>query len=83
MSLTQTVVALIEEAGRATADDILPDCEGYTREQVLRAIGNAQQTGWIVKVGAVGNLGIFEPVPRPAAPRPVASVWEFAQRVGR
>jgi len=85
MSLIQVVVALIEEAGSASADDILPDCEGYTRQQVLAAIQNAAQLGHIVKVGKAGTglgngLGIYEPAPKPPGPRPVASVWEYAQR---
>jgi len=85
MSLIQVVVALIEEAGRATADDILEDCEGYSRTQVLAAIQNAAQLGHIRKIGKAGTglgngLGIYEPVPKPAGPRPVASVWEWASR---
>jgi len=85
MSLIQVVVALIEEAGSASADDLMPDCPGYSRAQVLSAIQNAAQLGHIVKVGKAGTglgngLGIYEPVPKPAGPRPVASVWEFAQR---
>lgn len=86
MSLIYTVVGLIEQAGRATRDDLLPHCPGFTAEQVSRALGNAKQDGLIHQVGTVGTrrMAIWEHGPAPQKPqafkrhgRPVSCVWEL------
>lgn len=85
MSLVHHVTALIEEAGTGTVDTIMKDCPGHTREQVIRALGNARSTGLLHTVGYAGRPGrgkmaIYAPAPKEAPPpRPrVASVWEWA-----
>lgn len=59
MSLIQTVVAMVEEEGQATADDlfsILKD-EGKTREQVIRALQNARASGFLLSSGREPRRG--------------------------
>lgn len=94
MSLIQTVAALVEEAGTAHADQLLPDCPGYTRQQVISALQNAAQLGLIHCVARrcagrpLGALpGIYAPGRSGETPKlrraPVASVWDYAQRMGQ
>ena len=44
-ALTHIVIGLIEEAPGSTVDDLLPDCEGHTRQQVLAAVHWLANTG--------------------------------------
>jgi hypothetical protein len=57
MSLTSRLVAMVNERGCATADDLLPECKGYTRAQVLKALQNAKTTGQIDSDGHVPIRG--------------------------
>lgn len=86
MSLIQIVSALVEERGTATADQILPDCDGFTRTQVINALQNAAHLGLIrcakrlgPSAGRSTRLGIYEPIERSYG-RPVSSVWELGAR---
>jgi hypothetical protein len=47
LSLIQTVVNLLKERGCGTVDDLHPLLPEFTREQVLRALSNARQAGWL------------------------------------
>ena len=87
MSLIQHVTALIEEAGTGSVETIMKDCPDHTREQVIRALGNARTDGLLRTVGYAGipgrkgaKVAIYAPAPKEAPPpRPrVASVWEWA-----
>jgi hypothetical protein len=47
MSLVYTVVSLMQSARSATVDDLLPMLPDYSREQVIKAMQNARQAGWL------------------------------------
>jgi hypothetical protein len=47
MSLIQLAADLIRERGHGTVDDILPEMDGYSRDQVIKALNNATQYGLI------------------------------------
>lgn len=55
--LLQQAVAMVAERGRATADDILADCDGKSRDQVIKALQNAVQLKLIERVGVVRGRG--------------------------
>lgn len=85
MCLTDTVIALIEEAQCATVDDLMPEIEGYTRQQVMTCINNAVSLGRLTRIrrggpisGAGGSLpGIYGPAAQKARPLPPNSVWQL------
>jgi hypothetical protein len=47
MSLIYTVVTLMRSLQSATVDDLYPMLPDYTREQVIKAMQNARQAGWL------------------------------------
>jgi hypothetical protein len=60
MSLTDQVIALLEEDGPATVDDLLPKIEGdYTRRQVMVCLRNATFAKSIVKVQRGATKGRY------------------------
>lgn len=91
MSATQLVSALVEEMGHATVDDLMPEMEGYTRQQVLSALSNAVQTDLLEcdgpgpRRGIGGGRGSLPATYRPKRAteqrRPASSVWHFAQQI--
>jgi hypothetical protein len=94
VNLTEIVVAMVQEAGKATVDDLMPDLPGYTRRQVQACLRNSAYNNLLVclsrgehKGGGTsfrGRLpGVFAPVPEPSnveCPRPANSVWEWGTR---
>ena len=56
-SRTQTVIALVKERGQASADDLCPLMPDCTREQVLKALENAKDQGWLDCAGHVARKG--------------------------
>lgn len=89
MSAIQLVTALIEELGCGTVEDLMPEMDGYTRQQVIKALGNAAYAGLIRCDGYAGSRrGPGASGARPSTyraivkthARPVASVWQFAEQ---
>lgn len=85
MSTYQQVGKAIQEAGRATVDDLAPMFSDMTRKQLRGAIQNARNFGLIVVLEAGRSLGsdgfagaIYGPVPPPA--RPVSFVFDLGAR---
>lgn len=87
MTATEEVVRLIERRGSATVDDILPDMEGYTRDQVWAALRWATYTRKIAcdggsrKVGGSRKGGSLPATYRAVKKPIVASVWDLALAV--
>jgi hypothetical protein len=94
--ITQSVAAAIFALGRGTVDDVLNHVGGrLTRQQVLKALGNAKKRGLISIVGRTQNLGKTGGGPKGIYARateentrrvegmpvakPAASVWDTAQ----
>ena len=88
MSLTQAVIDLVAERGRATVDDLCAELaeEGYTRHQVKRSLQNARFRGLLTctrgkGLGKGSEPGTYEvkvvQAPVSAPIRPVASVWQL------
>ena len=90
MSLTQTVADMVSERGAATVDDLLPELaeEGYTREQVIKALQNAKHRGLLenrrgkgLGPGSMPSTYTPKRTPKQRAAAPsigrVASVWEL------
>lgn len=86
MSQYARAAAVIEERGHGTVDDILPELEGMTRKQAIRALINAARHGLLTCDGrtfAIGRRGTVPAIYRPAVKtygRPVSSVWELGAR---
>ena len=91
-ALTHIVIGLIEEAPGSTVDDLLPDCEGHTRQQVLAAVHWLANTGRLrcerqggrgIRLGG-SNPGRYFPVAKAieeTGRRPVIScVWDLGGR---
>lgn len=92
MSLMTLLVDLIQERGQATVDDLMPEIEGYSRQQVLDALKNAAYRKRLDCItgrrgaGRKGGLpGIYklaeEEVARrapPVLPR-INSVWQLGE----
>jgi hypothetical protein len=57
MSLTKTVVALIEENGPSTPDDLMAELPECTRRQVMQALHNARFQG-LLDVSRGKGLGV-------------------------
>lgn len=81
MSLIDAVTALVKRAGRASVDDILPDCHGHTRKQVLYALRNASMRDlvhWVAHSLATGKRGkqpgIYAPGPGPMKVKPAPRI---------
>jgi hypothetical protein len=81
------VVALIEERGSGTVDDLMPELEGVTRGQAIRALINAARAGRIACDGRKFQRGRRGTVPAtyrviipPVHQRPANSVWEWGAR---
>lgn len=84
MNLTREAAALVIAAGAATVDDLMPKLEGFTRQQVMRALKAATDAGLIESDGWTGpRPGGSTPATyraiRPRRSRPAASVWELAR----
>ena len=48
MHLTQIIVGMVMERGRATIDDVMPQlAKDYSRRQVLMAFHNAKESGFL------------------------------------
>lgn len=93
MSLIQTVVAIIEEDGPASVDELVPQIQGKTRKQIMAALHNARHLGLLQVVtrpprsGKPGSgsfpaqYGLPSPTGEIVRPelrrRPVNSVWEL------
>lgn len=91
MSLVQILARMVGEQGRADANRLTSELEGYSRKQVIRGLQNAAARDLIHCIGRsqeVGKhgkaVGVYAPGPKPKrkqmpAPRRTASVWEYAQ----
>lgn len=90
MSAIQIVTALIEELGSGTVDDLMPEMEGYTRRQIIKALGNAAYEGHISCDGYAGSRkgpggvgakpATYRAIRKQTSARPAASVWQFAEQ---
>lgn len=79
----------------ATADDLYPMFEGYTRQQVIKALQNAKTLGWLESDGhqprrgkGAGSGGVcttyrvkVSEAQAVANRRPVSSVFQLGERV--
>jgi hypothetical protein len=92
MRLIEQVVALVEEMGQATVDDLMPDIEGdYSRRQVQVCLRNATYTKRLVTLERGATLGryggtlpsLYGPAKPKEAPRPVSSVFEMGDRAAK
>lgn len=92
MSAIRLVTELIDERGSGTVDDLMPEIDGYTRQQVLNALQNAAAIGLITcdgrrppqKGSRLAKPGTYrtkktEPTMRR---RPVSSVWQLGACAG-
>ena len=93
MSLTKTVAAIVEQRGKATADEIHSLVEGVTRYQVVNALANARRIELVhchghapkrvdgVFVGSEPEVHYPGPNPkgkeRAISTRPPNSAWEL------
>lgn len=90
MSLTQTVIDMVEERGSATENHLLPKLaeEGYTRAQVRKALQNARFRGLLdVRKGKglgkgsePGTYTLAKPAAAPCHSVRLASVWDLGAR---
>jgi hypothetical protein len=89
-NLIAIVTDIIRELGSGTADDVLPECEGFTRDQVMQALQNAKHNGYLASEGRqpkpkgrkAAGLMIYCIAPEPERAPPANSVWQFAERMG-
>jgi hypothetical protein len=92
MSAVERVTQAVKQLGEATVAQITPQLSGLTHRQILDALANAKDRGF-VRVKVPGNykggrptvweFGAFVKRQRkPQAPRlkPPASVWDMANR---
>ena len=94
MSATRQAAALIEERRSGTVDDILPDMDGLTRKQALKALDNAVYNKLIVcdgvrpprrkGEGRGSKPAIYRAKPKEEYQGPrFGSVWQYAQQAER
>jgi hypothetical protein len=87
MHLTTQVLRLISDRPGSTADDILPDCEGYSRKQVMSSLHwltseeklRCHEQGGLTAPGRGGSFPA-KYYPKNEKPRPANSVWQLAER---
>jgi hypothetical protein len=88
MSLVYTVSILTAKRGPLSIDQIAadPDCEEYTREQVLGAVRNACTRKAMHCISPNGRVGIYAYGPPPdkkakaARPLPANSIFQLGER---
>ncbi|MBA3773856.1 MAG: hypothetical protein H0X13_15600 [Ramlibacter sp.] len=82
MSATRQAATLIAQRGSGTVDAILPEMQGYSRDQVLRALKAAAERGLITCDGNKQTPGVHGGTPatyRAIVRRPAASsIWQYA-----
>lgn len=84
MTHIETAVDLVQQFGQACVEDILPECEGMTRAQAMKALDNAVHRGLLKSVGLSDKLGtngrrmtLYSPTGKVMPSRPLPPRGEY------